>query len=35
MKAGDVYKKYKGADEVQKCLEEAGYKVVSLETDDE
>ena len=35
MKAGDVYKKYKGAEEVQECLEEAGYKVVSLETDDE
>jgi hypothetical protein len=35
MKAGDVYKKYKGAEEVQECLQGAGYKVVSLETDDE
>lgn len=35
MKAGDTYKKYKGATVVQDCLEEKGYKVVLIESDDE
>jgi len=35
MYAGEVYKKYKGTAEVQRCLENSGYKVVILESDDE
>ena len=35
MKAGDTYKQYKGEAVVQDCLEEKGYKVVLIESDDE
>ena len=35
MKAGDTYKQYKGATVVQDCLEEKGYKVILIESDDE
>ncbi len=35
MYAGEGYKKYKGTIEVQNCLEESGYKIVVLESNDE
>ena len=35
MKAGDTYKQYKGAKVVQDCLEEKGYKIILIKSDDE